>query len=125
MGASGGGSVRPHVIHLACGGWVWFGMVDLARLEGVVAGLGGPAGLVRRACVREVALPWGLCLRVVVSRALWGAFFPRSVAGLTWWGGVAHSAWLALLPRVFAFLPVPVPFSVPSVRALSPYFPWC
>ena len=34
------------------------------------------------------------------------------------------SAWLVVLPWVFALLPVTVPFSIPGVVALSPSLPW-
>ena len=112
------------VIRLAGGGRVWLGVADVARLVGAVAGLGGLAGLVRRACVRGVALPGGRCLCVVVSRALWGVSFPMSVVGLVGPAGVAPSARLVLLPLTFAFLPVPMLFPAPGVMALSPSLPW-
>ena len=70
VGPSRGCLVRGGVIWFADVWSVWLGVVVVARLVGVVAGLGGPAALVWRVCVRWVALSWGLCLGVVVFRAL-------------------------------------------------------
>ena len=125
MGSLRGGSVWALAIRLAGGGRVWFDVADVARSVSVVAGLGGTACLARRAHVSGVALTWGLCLCVLVSRALGGVFCPLNVAALAGWDGVAPSAWLILLLWVSAFLPVLVPFPVSGVVVPSPSHPWC
>ena len=119
------------------GRWVILGLVDAARMFGVLPGLAGPASLPRRACVRKFALPWGLCPGVVVSCGLWGGGGLSLQLCWTLQGRVFYTdpargrgalpvswVWRVLLPSVFAFYPIPVPFRVtgssPLILRLSP-----